>query len=339
MTALSFFRKEVLEEASYRNLGGILLNTPVPNLRFTLFWSVLILILLSVFLNQDYTEQWTLKGFINAKGGVTHVYASKPGVIQVSYVQQGKQVQRGDTLLIVSTNGDEGTRAQSVKIQQSFEKRLHTMRQALLYKEHFLAQLKPLLKKQYIAKLFFDQKREDIVSLKNQIEVLESEQARFYQSQTSSLKAPITGVISSVMVHIGQHVTVDKPLLTLLPRHPDYVAQLYVPVEKAGFLKEKDALSLHYEAYPYRHFGSGTAEVTSISETVLTDKEEDKLLEIHQPYYKALAKLTASPIGQDKKAYRVYQGMMFEAIATGGRRKIWQWLLAPGDGLWPRART
>ncbi len=330
MTTLPFFRKEVLEHTQHRHLGRVFLNVPFPNSRFVAIWSIFILLGLILLLNEEYVEQWSLRGVVDAAGGVSHVYAASPGVVKKIQLKEGAHVRDGEILLVIDTHADEGTRAQSKKIQDTFKARLQIMRQTLHKKQQFLEKLRPLLQKKYIAKSFFDQKAEEIGLLKNQIHTLEADEARFYQTKTLFIKSPIAGVVSSVMVHVGQHVSQDKPLFSVLPENPNYVAQLYVPVQKAGFLKPNDDLFLHYDAYPYRRFGSGKAIVTSISQTVLTDKEENKLFEIHQPYYKATANLNALVIGQGHALYPIHQGMTFDAVATGERRKIWQWLLGVG---------
>ncbi len=329
MTRYSLFRKEAVQHAQYKHLGRVFLNIPWPYRRFSIIWCMVVLTLLCILCNQEYAEKWMLKGFINVKEGVTHTYVLKTGVIEVSHVYDGKLVKRGDVLFVVNTSDSQGSHVHAEKIDQSFKKRLRGMQHELIYKQQFLKRLVPLLKKQYIARELFDQKREEIVVLKNQIHQLESEEAHFYQSQKAYIKAPISGMVSSVMAHVGQHVSPDKPLVSILPEKATYVAQLYVPVEKAGFLKMNDVLALHYDAYPYQRFGAVKAKVTSMSQSILTDKDEDKPLEINQPYYKAVASLETPFIRIHQAQQIVQQGMTFTAVAMGMKRKVWEWLFFP----------
>lgn len=332
MTRRSLFRKEALAHMQYQHLGTVFLNVPLRYQRVGLYWCVGLFALMCIVANQKYTEKWTLKGFINAEEGVIHSFPSEPGVIEASFVSPGKTVRRGEVLFVMNTSGDQGSASQVAKILDSFQKRLDSMRESLIRKQHFLNRLKPLLAKQYIARDFFDQKREEIVVLSNQIHQLEREKIEFNRAKKAYIKAPITGTISSVMGYVGQRMSTEKPLVSILPEHPTYVAELYVPASRAGLLKVNDELSLHYDAYPYQRFGAAKATVISLSQSILTDKDEDKPIEINQPYYKARARLKTPFV--EHAAQAVQQGMTFTAIATGMSRKVWQWLLVPVSMMW-----
>ena len=334
MTRRSLFRKEALQHTQYKHLGTVFLNVPLSYQRFVILWCAVVLVLVCITGHQKYAEKWAMKGFINAEGGLTHTYALKSGVIQASYAYAGKPVTQGDILFVINTSDGQGSALQAKRIHESFEKRLRAMRQQLIHKVKFLKQLKPLLLKQYIAREFFDQKREEIVALKNQIHQLEREETEFRRAKKAYIKASISGVISSVMAHVGQHVSTEKPLLSILPKDAAYVAELYVPADKAGFLKVSDKLSLHYDAYPYQRFGAAWATVISVSQSVLTDKDEDKALEIKQPYYKAVARLNTPFIQVSGSSLALQQGMTFTAIATGVSQKVWRWIVMPFYLMW-----
>jgi biotin carboxyl carrier protein len=329
----SLFRQEAIEHAKHKHLGTVFLNVPLPYQRFSMLWCFVVVVLICFFCNQKYAENWSLKGFINAQEGVRHSYALKSGVIEASYVYVGKSVKRDEVLLVINTD-NEWHPAQVEKMRRSFKKRIQNMQQEKITKQKFLNRLIPLLKKKYVSQTFFDQKQAEVMNVIDQIHQLKMEEIQFNQTKKAYIKAPISGVVSSVMAHVGQHVSSDKPLLSLLPKNVTYVAELYVPVDKAGFLKKNDQLSLHYDAYPYQHFGAVKATVTSISHSILTDKDEDKPIEMNQPYYKAIASLDTPFIKMNQDPICVQQGMTFTAMATGMSRKIWQWLWTPIYLMW-----
>lgn len=323
MIKLSLFRPEVLFYAKQKQLGSVFINTPLPYVLVTIASSVLIVSLMVFVFLGEFSEKWRVTGYINAAQGVTHAYAKHLGVIKKSYVKQGAPVKRGDTLFIIDIA--DGGYNHSI----SFKTRAQAIEKELVYKQQYLQKLLPLLHKKYISTMFYDSKRDEILALKNQKHQLELEFMRYKQSRISVIKAPIDGLISSVMAYEGQQTPLDKPLVSLLPINTAYVAELYIPANKAGFLNVHDAISIHYDAYPYQRFGAAKGMIQSLSQTVLTDKEENKPIQIKEPYYKAIATLERPYLLVYGKPRLLQQGMTFTAVVLGSKKKVWQWLLDP----------
>jgi membrane fusion protein len=323
------FRPEVLLHAKQKQLGLVFINTPLPYV-FAMAGSVICMLSLIAFVIWgEFSEKWTVTGFVNASEGVTHAYARQRGVIKKSYVKQGVQVKRGDILFILDTADDGLDDTQVTKTEQSLQIRMQALKKALVYKQRYLNKLTPLLHKKYISTTFYDTKRDEILALKSQNHQLEMELIRYKQSRISVIKAPIDGRISSVMGFVGQQAQVDKPLVSILPKNTTYVAQLYIPVNKAGFLNVHDVVTIHYDAYPYQRFGVGTGVIQSLSQTVLTDQEENKPIQIKQPYYKGIATLEKPYLWVYGKPRLIQQGMTFTAVVLGAKKTVWQWILDP----------
>jgi membrane fusion protein len=323
------FRPEVFLYAKQKQFGSIFINTPLPYV-FAMAGSVVCMLSLIAFVIWgEFSEKLTVMGFVNASGGVTHAYAHRRGVIKQSFVKLGVQVKRGDILFILDTADDDLNDTYLTKTEQSLQLRMQALKKALFYKQDYLHKLTPLLHKKYISTTFYDTKRDEILALNNQLHQLEVELIHYKQSRISVIKAPIDGVISSVMGFVGQQAQLDKPLVSILPKNTSYVAQLYIPVNKAGFLNVGDVITIHYDAYPYQRFGAAKGVIQSLSQTVLTDQEENKPIQIKQPYYKAMATFDSPYHLIYGKPHLIQQGMTFTAVILGVKKRVWQWILDP----------
>ncbi|MFA6231372.1 MAG: HlyD family efflux transporter periplasmic adaptor subunit [Rhodanobacter sp.] len=65
------------------------------------------------------------------------------------------------------------------------------------------------------------------------------------------LRAPADGTVANVLVHPGQTVTAQQPLLTVLPAHAQLLAELWVPSRSVGFIHTGEPVVMRYQAYPY----------------------------------------------------------------------------------------
>lgn len=323
----SLFRKEVLLNQKFKHLGPVFINTP-KFMTGTSWASILILgALVGITIFGTYTEQWAVSGFINASQGVTQTYVKIPSLIQKVYIREGQVVHHGDVLFKLSLEAYRQKQLQRIKI--SYQRKKLLLQTSIKQKQTYLNRLKPLLEKKYIAASFYQSKEDEIVTIKNQIHSLEMEYLQNEALQTAMVRAPIDGTIVNLMAFKGQFVQPDKPLVSILPKDTDYIAQLYIPVQKAGFIQAHHKVAIQYDAFPYRRFGMAKAVIQTISQSVLTDASEEKPILIKQPYYKAIATLNKSYILAYGKPHYLHQGMTFTAIIEGEKKKLWQWLLDP----------
>jgi membrane fusion protein len=150
----------------------------------------------------------------------------------------------------------------------------------------------------------------------------ESADARARTEQV--LRAPVTGLVGTLLVHAGQPVNAGQPLLTLLPAGSGLEAHLAVPSRAIGFLRPGHRVQLRYAAYPYQKFGHQGGRVLRISSSALAPAGADG-----EPQYRVV-------IGLDSQSVRAYgreeplrPGAVLEADLLGQRRRLWEWVLEP----------
>ncbi|KPQ00263.1 HlyD family efflux transporter periplasmic adaptor subunit [Marinobacter sp. HL-58] len=169
-----------------------------------------------------------------------------------------------------------------------------------------------------------------------EIDQLEAEKARAEQQiiqfdgdSSFTLKAPITGTVTSLQLSIGQRVNPQQPLLAVLPEGQQLEADLFVPTRAIGFLSPGLSVDMRYDAFPYQRFGTYSAEVREVAKTVLSPEDVSGPLRLDEPVYRARARLTHDDVAAYGKDFPLQAGMIFEAHLHLDERPLYQWLLKP----------
>lgn len=323
------FRKEVFDNKQRNNYGNIFINIPFNYVVLSLGFSLITLGIILFICFAEVSEKFSVRGYLNSNKGVLRVYPAKQGIISKQYVKQGDKVKKGDPLYLIDTSYDGLTNKKHPEILANMEKRKRVLQREIQAKSLYLHELKKLLENKYIPLAAYTEKHEELMVLKNNQQILDMEIIRYKQELSYVLRAPADGHVSSQIYTLGQYVNPAKPLLKILPAKAKLMLELLVPIQQSGFLNKKDRIIVRYDAYPYQRFGSYQASIENISQSILTDQEEEKPLNIGQAYYKVTANLDQQFVkfyGLDKK---LQQDMTVTAVIVGSKRKIWQWILDP----------
>ena len=323
------FRQEALAHIKNKNYGTVFINTPVSYTVLTVGCGVIMVGLILFVLFGEFSEKCIVMGYLNADRGIARVYPKHQGLIVKGHMVQGAHVKKGDALFWIDTSDDGLSVRHKDDVLNRLQNSKRTLEHEIAVKTQQLNTLKPLLLKKYIAVTTYNAQHDDISALQQKKDQLDLDIMQHMQSRAYVIRAPIDGVVSSVLYQVGQNVNLSKPLAYLLPTPVHLVAELYIPVAKAGFLSPNDAVTIRYDAYPYQHFGTASGTIRDISQNVLTDEDEDKPFRMGQPYYKATVLLDNQAILLDGKARPLQHGMTVSAVIVGPRKKIGQWLFDP----------
>jgi len=306
--------------------GSVSINISAPYPMVISGFAILVLAFIVYGFSMDFTAMYIVKGYLNAKQGIARVYADRPGIITRAFVTVGEQVPKGAALFAVDTNMDESTFVAEQKLLQD---RLNRLERAIQVKINYLHSLQPLLVKHYLSVTAYQTFRDQLTALESNRHELKMAILHHSALHSYVVRAPILGMISSLEAHVGQKVNLTQSLLTMLPHQAALVAQLYVPVSKSGFLHPGGQIALRYDAYPYQHFGVAKARIQSISQSILSDREEEKPLRIGEPYYKVIAYLDQQFIFANGQKHFLQQGMTCSAVLAGAHKKLWRWIFDP----------
>ena len=322
---MSLFRQEALEKLKNKQYGDVLINLPLHMMGVSLVAILIFLTMCLFFCFAEFRERTLVKGVLSSSKGLVSIVSKRPGIIIKKFIKQGDFVTKGSPLFLIDTSVDHLAPHKNKAIIRAFEKREQVLNDEIAYKSNHLKLLKPLLLKQYISSVEYREKYDEMLALKNKKALLSMEYLQYKQSRAYTIRAPIDGVVSSVVSHIGQFSSLSKPLATLLPDGAEMLAELYVPVSQIRFLSLDQPIVLRFDAYPYQHFGTGQAKLYEVSQTALTDEVDEKNIKIGEPYYKAHAYLNKMIFGSEA-TQALKLGMTYSAEILGAKKTVGRWL-------------
>ncbi len=162
--------------------------------------------------------------------------------------------------------------------------------------------------------------------------ILGQERIQAQVSGSLVVTAPITGVVTTKMVKLGQAIQSGQPVLSVLPDDGRLEAELLVPSRGIGFIEPGNQIVLRYQAYPYQKFGHQRGAVTLISRSALTSSDMGGSIgNVKQggPYYRVIVKLDRQSMTAYGKTELLKPGMLLEADILGERRRLIEWIFEP----------
>ena len=171
-----------------------------------------------------------------------------------------------------------------------------------------------------------DSARQDI-----QLEVNElKRQVHNLRSQSGyQVRAPISGTVSGLLLKTGSSITPDSFLLSIVPADLSLMAEMYVPSNSIGFIKQNLDVNLRYFAYPYEKFGSYKATVSNISKTVILPKDHFDRSGLDVPAYSVYLQLEHQYVKSESDIFPLYPGMQVEVYLASERRTLAEWFFRP----------
>ncbi len=163
------------------------------------------------------------------------------------------------------------------------------------------------------------------------------EAAEVEARQRIVIRAPQDGVLTAVLAEVGQSVSPERALASLLPAGARLEAQLFAPSSAVGFVQPQQPVQLRYQAFPYQKFGHHAGQVLAVSRTPLQASELAGLplpaalkdAPSAEPLYRitvALDQQTVQAYGQSRP---LAAGMQLEADVLLDRRRLIEWIFEP----------
>lgn len=323
-----FFRQEAMRTNLNHLYGATYAIAAFPHQTFTFVLCALLPLSLIFILVTPYTEQYTLRGYLDSNQGIASVYPTKSGILGKYRVETGQHVKKGDILFSVNTNNlSLNSVEQSLMIKQLQQRKNHLLQSLRLKKQHIQA-IKPLLLKKYISQSMYQHEIDEMITFEQSITDITQTLANYHHAKQYVVQAPVSGIITNIVSQTGQQVQPTQSILDIVPDKTTLIARLMIPVTQIGYIHLHDVVSFHYDAYPDQYTQLVTGHIQDISKTLST--ESNLLMPQHAaPYYKATVGLTRSTILIDGQEHPLQLGMTCSAVVQGARKKIWQWLVAP----------
>jgi membrane fusion protein len=183
---------------------------------------------------------------------------------------------------------------------------------------------------------FDDKLTRELAEMSRSIAQLKQQIAESEAKQAIEVRAPESGILTSIRIHAGQQVPAGGTLLTLLPSIGRLQANLYVESSAIGFVEKGQTVMLRYAAFPFQRFGlyrGGVSEVTRAPvDPSDAPRSEDESASSAQPS-RSVYRITVAPDRPYVTAYgephQLEAGMRVEADIALEKRPLYRWLLDP----------
>lgn len=229
-------------------------------------------------------------------------------------VERYRSVEDERYVSLVQINQQEQSMLEMINAQQALQRQATSLRRNLAELEQRLLEIP-------------EQRRSAKAATDRDLAALKQETVRMEADGELLLRAPVSGLVASRLVEVGQAVQAGQPILSLLPGGSELRAQLLVPSSAIGFVKSGDRVLLRYQAYPYQKFGTHRGTVIRISRSAVTATQEQG--DSKQSVYRVLVSLDQQSVLAYGKSEPLRPGMQLEADIMGERRKLYEWLLEP----------
>ena len=166
-------------------------------------------------------------------------------------------------------------------------------------------------------------------SLAQQLSALEQRRLQLDIARTEVVKAPVSGRLVTLDVHVGEQVTPHTRQAAILPADSPLVAELRVPSHALGYVEPHDSVRLRFESFPHQKFGSWPATIRSVSKVLSMDAGPGTTAAAPFPAFKVIADLSTDHVHLHGNRWQLQPDMRLSAILVLERRKAWEWLFEP----------
>ena len=252
----ALFRKEVLNRVKSSYYGKVVIVSPIS----FLLWSVgvfsLTIVLMTFLYFGEYTKRYEVQGVLIPDKGVINIYGKKPGVILDQFIKQGDTVKAGQLLYSISTvQHTLANKNLSEQQREIIRKQIDIQKNRISILGKNYERYNLLLKKHLISEAEHQKHLEAYLSAKSILFDLEYRLSQISGEDQYAIRAHENGKISVLTTMIGDQITENTLLASIIPEDAELQGVLYVPTNAIGFVKLGQKVLLKYQAYPYQQFG------------------------------------------------------------------------------------
>ena len=143
------------------------------------------------------------------------------------------------------------------------------------------------------------------------------------------IMAPVAGRITANNIRVGEPVTLNKPIVAILPQNAELFAWLLVPSRAAGFIRDGQHVRLMYDSFPYQQFGTQAGTIISMSNAIINPNDIRGPNNVREPVFLAKVRLSKSSITAFGEEQLLQTDMALTADIIQAKRSILDWMLEP----------
>ncbi|TDR76018.1 HlyD family secretion protein [Photobacterium lutimaris] len=167
------------------------------------------------------------------------------------------------------------------------------------------------------------------IAIKRQISELNAQRIELNNQYEFIKKAPESGIVTAIQPTIGTRISIDTPLLSIIPTNSPLEIELLLPTKSAGFVQLGDKVNIRFDAFPYQKFGFITGKVSSIDKALILPTDKVLPIKVDEAMYRVRVKLEKQYISAYGKKFPLKVGMIADADIILEKRSLLEWLLDP----------
>ena len=171
--------------------------------------------------------------------------------------------------------------------------------------------------------------RAQIDQVSRQISELQEGLANVEARRETTIRAPVTGVVTNIAVTRGQSVAQDSTLATVLPGGSGLHVELLVPTRAIGFVQKGQEVILRYEAFPHERFGQYRGTIKDIGRSVWSAGDKVGPLSAREPVYRVDVQLDRQSVAALGQEFALRPGMLVNADLLLEKRTLLEWIFEP----------
>ena len=167
------------------------------------------------------------------------------------------------------------------------------------------------------------------VDLRTKVSELKQRRLDLEGQRTFTINAPTAGRVTSLQAHVGQAISINTPILAILPVNAIFQAELFVPTRAIGFISAGQKVMIRYAAFPYQRYGLYEGEIASVAQSILTPEELPIPIVLDEPVYRVTVNLSSQQVSAYGQDMTLQAGMTLEADIILDSLSLLDWLLDP----------
>lgn len=158
---------------------------------------------------------------------------------------------------------------------------------------------------------------------------LQSESVQRRSARVTLLKAPVDGTVTSLTAGVGQTVSPNAAIATVVPASSPIQAVLYVPSTAVGFVRPGQQVRLAYDAFPYQRFGLYQGTVATVSQTDVPMSVQTPQGNDRRAVFMVRVNLARPTVNAYGTAIPLRPGHTLQADIEIDRRSLLRWMFDP----------
>lgn len=172
-----------------------------------------------------------------------------------------------------------------------------------------------------------DRHAERVTEIRTAISEVNQSLARLDFQSDYIIRSPIDGTVADLQVSLGQRVTTQTPVVSVVPEDATFSVSLAAPIRAVSQLEPGQTVKLRYDAYSYQKYGVFPATITAISDVALLPNElVHAPIALREPVYRISAELDSAELDRE---IVLRPGMTLTADVKVEERRLIDWLLNP----------